>query len=349
MPRKLKVLALYDVPYAPPNGRAPRAFMVGDEWRDERDVLRALTKLGHAAEAFGLFDDVVPLVERLRAGKPDVVFNFCEGFRGARTQEGNIPALLELMGVAYTGAGPEALALCKDKALTKKVLVHHGVRVPAFAVSPRAKPLRELPGTLALPVIVKPLGLDASQGLSHDSLCRTGGEALRRAAFLHAKLGVDALIEAYVDGRELYVPVLGNERLTVWPPTELHFKRLSTRAPRFLTYKAKWDDAYRKKYGIDSDAARRLPPPLAQELAAMARECFRALKLSGYARVDVRLAANGEPYVLEVNPNPSIKRVDDFAWAARRAGVAYEDVIARILRLALARRDEGEAQHAMSA
>lgn len=334
--KRLDVLLVFDLPYTPPDTTDPTSIMKGDEWKDERDVVRTLKKLGHGVEAVGVFDDIRPLVDHVSARKPDVVFNMCESFRSDRAHEPDLAALLELLGVPFTGASSEALRLCKDKALTKKLLSFHDVRVPAFAVSPRSRPLRALPQTLKGPVLVKPLDREASEGLARSSLVRTEEDALDRLRFIHDKLQSDAILEEYIDGRELYVGVFGNERLTVLPPTELFFKQLPKRTPRFLTYKAKWDESYRRRYGIDSDTAKKLGPKVLERLFETSRTAYRLFKLSGYARLDFRLDANEEPVFLEVNPNPSIKKNDDFAWAARRAGIAYEELLTKILTLAMA-------------
>lgn len=333
--RKLNILLLFDVPYAPPNHQPFGKFMRGDEWRDELDVVRALIKLGHRVTTFGVFNEVAPLVERLHQNQPDVVFNLCESFAAERRQEPNLMALLELLKIPYTGAKPEALALCKDKGLTKKILNWHGLKVPAFVISTRRRPCRRLPKVFSFPALCKPLDRDGSEGLARTSLVHNETDALARIEYIHAKFRTDAIVEQYIDGRELYVGVLGNERLTVLPPTELYFKRLPAGIPRVLTFKAKWDESYRKRYGITSDRARQIEAQTGHRLIQVCKELYRALKLTGYARVDIRLNDDGEPVIIEVNPNPSIKRRDEFAWAAKSAGISYDDLLSRILQLAL--------------
>lgn len=336
MTRKLKVLVLFDVPYSPPNGQDFRDFMRGDEWRDERDVVRTLHKLGHDVDVFGIHDDIAPLVALVQKDRPDVVFNMCESFNADRKHEPNLMALLELLGVPYTGSTPEGLSLCKDKGLTKKVLSFHDVRVPRFAVSSRNRPAKRTPKDFTFPGICKPLSRESSEGIAQASIVRTEDECLDRLRFLHERFDSDAIVEEFIDGRELYVGILGNERLTVLPPTELHFKDLPEGTPRILTYKAKWDGAYRKKYGIDSHAAKNLDKSTLDGINENCRAAYRLLKLRGYARVDLRLSDSGEPVILEVNPNPSIKKNDDFATAARKAGINYDELIDRIVGLAVA-------------
>lgn len=336
MSRRLKVLLVYDVPYSPPHHLDHSEYMVGDEWKDERDVMRALKRLGHEASAFGVYDDVQPLIDHIRAEKPDVVFNQCESFSGDRAQEPNVPALLELLGVPYTGAKPEALSLCKDKGLTKKILSFHDVRVPEFEISWQKRPAKKLPADFRFPAIIKPLGLDSSEGIAQCSLVTNEEEGLARVRYIHEKLDTDAIVEEYIDGRELYVGVFGNERLTVLPPQELHFKQWPADAPRVLTYRAKWDEAYRRRHGIDSDSAKKLPPKTLARINDTCKQIYRLFKITGYARVDLRLDRSDDVVFLEVNPNPSIKRADDFAGAARQAGIGYDDLLNRILNLALA-------------
>jgi D-alanine-D-alanine ligase len=334
--RKLNVLLLFDVPFTPDNDLDASEYMVGDEWKDERDVMRALTRLGHKVSAFGVFDDIRPLVDKVRAVKPDVIFNLCESFNADRKQEPNLPALLELLGVPYTGANPEALTLCKDKGLSKKLLTYHKVRVPEFAVAPRRAPLPKGLSKFVYPGICKPLGLDASEGIAKSSLVTNAEDCAERVRFIHERLGTDAIVEEYIEGRELYVGVFGNERLTILPPQELFFKKLPSDAPRVLTFRAKWDDEYRKKYGIDSDAAKPIEAKTLQKLNETCKEIYRLFKITGYARIDLRLSDQGECVFLEINPNPSIKKSDDFAFAAKRAGISYDELLNKLVHLPLA-------------
>lgn len=334
--RKLNILLLFDVPYPPPTDQNPKDYMVGDEWKDERDVINALTRLGHKVTPFGVFDDVTPLLNVVKRHRPDVIFNQCESFRADRAHEPNLPALLELLGVPYTGARPEALTLCKDKGLTKKILAFHKVRVPAFQEALRHSPSARALKRFAYPAICKPLGLDSSEGIAQSSLVSDVESCKERVRFIHERLGTDAIVEEYIDGRELYVGVFGKDRLTVLPPQELHFRRLPDGAPHVLTFKAKWDQRYRRKYGIDSGPAKGLPDELIEHLNDTCKTIYRTFKITGYARIDLRLGVGDDLVFIEVNPNPSIKRSDDFAEAAKHAGISYDDLLSRLLNLALA-------------
>jgi D-alanine-D-alanine ligase len=338
----MRILVLFDVhrPILPDETFSVRSLRTEEEKPTEADVLHCLRKLGHEVETLAVFDHVKAVFDKIDAFKPDVVFNLCETFFSDRAHEPNVPALLELMKVPYTGAGPDALMLCKDKALAKKLLSFHRIRVARFVVSPRERPLRRL-RRFSYPAFVKPIGEEASDGIARASLAKNEEEALERARYLHERFESDALIEEYVDGRELYLGVLGNKRLTVFPPREIFFgpaqaspetrEPIADDAPRFATAKAKWDDAYRKKWKIRNGPAGPLPDGLERKLAELARRVYRILNIRGLGRIDVRLTPAGEFVVIEANPNPSLAKEDDFAQAANQIGLGYEALIQKIL------------------
>jgi D-alanine-D-alanine ligase len=330
----MRILILFDVhrPIGPDETFSVQSLRGEEEKPTEADVLACLRKLGHEVETLAVYDTVKAVLDKIDSFKPDVVFNLCETFFSDRANEPNIPALLELIKVPYTGAGPDALMLCKDKALAKKLLSFHRIRVARFVVSARERPLRHLKRFLSYPVFVKPIGEEASDGIARASLAKNEEEALDRARFLHERFESDALIEEYVDGRELYLGVLGNKRLTVFPPRELFFEHESAEdAPRFATAKAKWDDGYRKKWKIRNGPAGPLPQGLERRLAELARRVYRILNIRGLGRIDVRISTAGEVVVIEANPNPSLARADDFAQAAAQVGIGYEALIQKIL------------------
>jgi len=332
----MKILILFDVARpADPNETFSARSLKEEDKPTEADVLRCLKRLGHDVETLAVFDNVTDIVEKLKAYAPDVVFNLSESFYQDRAHEPNIPALLELMKVPYTGSGPEALLLCKDKALAKKILAYHHLRLPRFVVSHRAHPLRRL-RRFIYPAIVKPACEESSDGICQASFVREEHEAVARARFIHQKFNCDALIEEYIEGRELYVSVMGNHRLTVFPAREIFFEQVPEDAPKFATFHAKWNEAYRKKWGIKNGAAKELPEGVADHLANLARKVYRLLKIRGFARIDVRLTPQGEVFLLEVNPNPSLAEDEDFARSAGDAGVAYDALIQEILNTALA-------------
>lgn len=332
----MRVIVLFDIhrQVDPNESFSMRELRKEEEKPSEADVITALRALGHEVEQLAVYDDVGVMFDRIKKFAPDVVFNLCESFFLDRAHEPNVPALLDLMKVKYTGATPEALLLCKDKALAKKILAFHGIRVAGFTVSPRKRPLKKL-RKFRYPAFVKPLGEESSDGISKSSYARNEEEALARAKFIHDSLERDALIEEYIEGRELFVAVLGNPRPLALPPREIFFNADDPSSPRFTTAKAKWDDAYRKKWGIKNGPAAPLPAGVPERLAKTARMAYRVLKLRGMCRLDIRLTEQGDIVVLEVNPNPSIAKTDDFAASAAEAGISYEALIQRILDNAL--------------
>ena len=328
----MKILVLFDLPRrsAPQETFSARQLQEEEDKPTEADVLRCLERLGHQIETLAVFNDVMPILERLKSFAPDVVFNLMESFHHDRSHEPNIPALLELMKVKYTGAGPEALLLCKDKALAKKVLAYHRIRVAHFVVSHREHPLRRL-RRFVYPAFVKPLGEESSDGISKASFARNESEAIERARFIHEKFHCDAMIEEYIEGRELYLSVFGNHRIAVFPARELFFEQVTEDAPKFATFRAKWDDAYRKKWGITNGPAKPLPEGVEERLAGLARKVYRLLKIRGLGRIDVRLTLASDIVFLEANPNPSLAQEDDYAQSAAAAGIEYDALIQKIL------------------
>jgi len=332
----MKILVVFDVarPAASDEMFTARSLKEEDK-PTEADVLRCLKRLGHDVETLAVFDNVAAIVEKLKSYAPDVVFNLSESFYHDRVHEPNIPALLELMKVRYTGSGPEALFLCKDKPLAKKILAFHRVRSPHFVVSHRAHPLRRL-RHFTYPAFVKPVCEESSDGISRASFVRDEHEAVDRARFIHQKFNCDALIEEYIEGRELYVSVLGNHRLTVFPTREILFGQVPEDVPKFATFHAKWNEAYRKKWGIKNGAAKDVPEAAQHDLERLGRKVYRLLKIRGFGRIDMRLTPRGEVFVIEANPNPSLAEDEDFAQSAADAGVRYDSLIQEILNAAFA-------------
>jgi D-alanine-D-alanine ligase len=328
----MKVLVLFDLsrPVGPDEAFTMKALREQEDRPTEADVISALGKLGHDVDTLAVYDNALAVVEKVRDYAPDVVFNLCESFFNERSNEPNIPALLELLRVPYTGAGPDSLLLCKDKGLAKTILVYHRIRAPRFVVSRKRSPRRSL-RRFNFPSFVKPVGEESSDGIAKASFGRNEKETIERTRFLHEKLGCDVMIEEYVEGRELYVSVLGNRKVSVLPARELFFGDLPDTEPKFATFSAKWDDAYRAKWSIRNGPAGPLPPAVEKKLPELARRVYSLLKITGMGRVDFRLTPDGELVFIEANPNPSLARGDDFARSAAAAGIDYENLIQRIL------------------
>jgi D-alanine-D-alanine ligase len=328
----MKILVLFDLPRPvdPNEAFTLKALRDEEDRPTEADVISCLRRLEHDVHTLPVYDDVAGMVEKIRILAPDVVFNLCESFWNDRANEPNIPALLELLKVPYTGAGPEALLLCKDKPLAKTILSYHHIRMARFVVSHKRRPLRRIT-RLTFPVFVKPAAQESSDGIVKASFARNESDALDRVRFIHDNLHGDALIEEYVDGRELYISLMGNSKLTVFPPRELFFDDVPDSEPKFAHTKAKWDGEYRYKWGIRNGPAAPLPEGLDKKLGVLARRIYNLLKISGLGRIDMRLTPSGELVFIEANPNPSLAQSDDFAKAAAAAGIDYDALIQRVI------------------
>jgi D-alanine-D-alanine ligase len=331
----MKVLLLFDAAQAvaPDFVYTVKTFLEEDKTA-EANIFESLGRLGHEVQTMAVFDNVAAVTDRIRTFSPDIVFNQCESFHDNRALEPNVPALLELLKIPYTGSGQEGLLLCKDKALAKELLLHHRVRVPRFVVSHMKSPLRRLQH-FGYPAFVKPVGQESSDGIAKASFVRDEKEAVERLRFLHQKFESDAMIEEYIDGREIYVSVLGNRRRTVFPPREIFFEKVPDDEPKFATAHAKWNDGYRKRWGITNGPAAELPEEVAKDLRKLARNVYAWLRIRGFGRIDIRLSSKNELFIIEANPNPSLAEEDDFAQSARAEGLTYDAVIQEILNLGL--------------
>jgi len=331
--KPLKILVLFEVNETPSALEEYERLMKEEEaWFTEGHVVATLRENGHQIQLGPIHKHPRELIELVEQVEPDLVWNFVESFRGHRYFESNIVGILELLGVPYTGCGHRALMLCQDKALSKEILKHHKVHVPRFVVSRLGQPLRRIAASL-LPALVKPLAEEGSVGISRDSFAETDAQALRRIEFLHEHFQQDVIVEQYIEGRELYVGVLGDQRLTVLPPRELRFAKVPDSEPKYASFKAKWDEEYRERWGIYNTFADDLGEPVRNEVCAVAKRAFRVLQMRGYGRIDIRLTAEDKVFVVEANPNPEIAMYEDFAEAARKAGISYNDLIEQITRM----------------
>jgi D-alanine-D-alanine ligase len=230
------------------------------------------------------------------------------------------------------------LILARDKALSKKILAYHRIRTPEFAVFPMGRKVKR-PRKLEFPLIVKSLVEEASLGIAQASLVETDEKLTERVGFIHESIRTDAIAEKYIEGRELYVGVLGNQRLQVLPLWELLFTNMPPDAPLIATAKIKWDKSYQKKRGIDSRAAKDLPEGVAEHIHRLSKRIYKQLGLTGYARLDYRLSPTGDVYFLEANPNPQIAKGEDLADSAKAAGLSYEALLRKIISIGLRGRE----------
>ncbi|MGH7638384.1 MAG: D-alanine--D-alanine ligase family protein [Gemmatimonadaceae bacterium] len=305
----------------------------------------ALETLHHLVTRVPVDADIAPVITALKRATPELVFNLTESFAGVSSLDSNLAALLNLLGLRYTGSSPSGLMVAGDKSLTKKVLSFHGIRTPKFATVYRGAV--DTVGDIDFPLIVKPPQEDASIGITSGSLVTDIRELLSKIDELQTEFGTPVLLEEFVDGREFYVGVLGNVKARALPVMELDFSRMPAGAPRIASWEAKWgadgsgegSDAEKSAEfaGTRSVFPTDLDEGLIERLQSTAVDAFHALRLRDYARIDMRASANGDVYVIEVNPNCYLERNAEFARSAEKDGITYHALIAEIVSLALAR------------
>lgn len=332
--KPLHVLVLFDTAGTPPENQDFTESLKTPDWKTEADVIAALTRLGHKVSMVGAYDDVNVIIHGIRKHKPDMVFNLMEHFNGRSEYDRNIPALLELMGVRYTGANPTSFMLCGNKSIAKQMLMHHRVRTPQFVVA-RFKKTFVRPKTLPFPILVKPVRTDASYGISQSSFVENDTDLQARITYIHETFSQDALVEEYVDGRELYVSILGHHKLTAFPIRELTFAEVPEDEPRIATYRAKWDEVYRKKWGIKNRFANPIGADALEHIIATCKRAYQVLGGQSYARIDLRLTSKNEVAIIEVNPNPFLADFEDYAESAKKSGLSYDELIQRIVNIGM--------------
>jgi D-alanine-D-alanine ligase len=332
--KKLKVLVLFDGAQPTPIDADLSEEMKTKEWETEANVMAALKELGHNAEHLAIFDDVDLVRQKMESFQPDVLFNLVEQFKNNPGFDQNIVSLLEMQGVPFTGCGSTGLTLCKHKGISKKILGHHGIPTPNFVVIPRGQRIGG-PRQLKFPILVKPVKEEASYGISRASFVQNDEQFRERVGFVHEKYKSDAIAEEYIDGRELYVSIMGNVKLTVLPIRELIFREVPPNEPKIATYKAKWDEKYRKRWGLEGQFAENLDPTLGKEIEKTCKDIYRLLTIDGYARIDLRLSPENKLYFIEANPNPHLAADEDFAQSALKAGIKYPQLIQTIIRLGM--------------
>jgi D-alanine-D-alanine ligase len=305
-----------------------------DLTRTEFNVYETLRILGHDVRALGVGDSLAELRETIRDWRPHVVFNLLEEFAGIPDYDHYVVAYLELVRQPYTGCNPRGLMLSRDKVLTKKVLAWHKVATPAFRLFPYRRRFAE-PKKLKFPLFVKSATEDASRGIAQASIVEDMASLRERVEFIHDRVQSDALVEEYIEGRELYIGVLGNTRLTTLPVWEMNFGTLSEVQAGIATDKVKFDRKYQQKHGITTGPAQDLDDAEIKRLSRLAKRIYRALHLTGYARMDLRMRADGSVFLLEANANPAVTYGEDFAESADTAGIGYEALITRIINLGL--------------
>lgn len=334
MKKKLKVLALFDAVAPTTIDQDLSAELRTADWKTEANVLAALGELGHTTEHLAIFDDLDLLQQKLQGFEPDVIFNLADQFKNNRAFDQNIVSFLAMRGVPFTGCGSTGLTLCKHKAISKKILSYHRIHTPEFVTIARGKKAVR-PARLKFPILVKPLKEEASLGISQASFVETDEQFRERVQFIHEKYDNDVIAEEYIEGRELYVSMIGNHRLQVFPIRELVFQEVPPDEPKIATYRAKWDEDYRKRWGLQNRFADGLDPAVVANIGRVCKRIYHLLTIDGYARLDLRLTADNQIHFIEANPNPMLAADEDFAQSALKGGLSYPQLIDRIVRLGL--------------
>jgi D-alanine-D-alanine ligase len=329
--KKYRVLALVHKDLVPKE-HVPSAD-VNPEWRMEWDVVTTLRKREHEVRVIGVHDDLTPIRQTIDEFKPTIVFNMMDAFADIGLFDQNVVSYLELLRMPYTGCNPRGLTLSRDKALSRKLLAYHRIPAPDFTVVPlNRKPV--LSKKLSYPMIVKSLTYESSIGISQASVVANEEQLQKRVKYIHDTILTPAIVEQFIDGRELYVGVLGNHRLRVFPVWEMSFAKMPDTNWRIATERVKWSVKYQKRHGIDTAVAQ-LPNGVAAAIQHLAKRTYRALDLSGYARIDFRMDAAGKAYVIEANANPQLAEAEDFAQSAKRTKMSYSRLLERIMALGL--------------
>lgn len=331
-----RVLVLMHPDLVPPDSRDGHSEQDADNWKTEYDVVTTLRGLGHEVQPLGVQDELRPVREAIETWNPTIVFNLLEEFHRNILFDQNVVSYLELLQIPYTGCNPRGLVIARSKALCKKLLTYHRIHVPDFAVFALHKAVRR-PRRLQFPLIVKSLTEHGSLGISQASIVDSDEKLAERVAFVHERLRTDAIAEQFIEGREYYVSILGNDRLLALPVWELVFENMPANAALIATEKVKHDVAYQKRRGIFQRVAEDLPEGLAAQITRTSKRIYRILELDGYARIDYRLSADGALHFLDANPNPEIAESEELAMAAKYTGMTYPELITRVLNLGLRR------------
>jgi D-alanine-D-alanine ligase len=318
----------------PPKDASERKDLHTASWKMEYYVSSALERLGHDHEIVEVYDDLGALKKSIVEYRPDIVFNLLHEFHGVGVYDHHIAAYLELLRQPYTGCNPRGLMLSRDKVLAKKLMSYHRIPTPDFFFVPYGRQAR-VPKKLRYPVLVKSAIEEASVGLSQRSVVHDAKKLRDRVEFIHGHTGGGALVEEYIDGRELYLGVLGNTRLDSFPAWETVFADMSEGSMPIATHQAKWNESYREQNDIRSELAKSLPEGVAKRCEAVAKKIYRTLFLTGYARLDCRLREDGTLFCLEANPNCDLSLEDEFASAGEAVGYDYDRLVHKILTLGL--------------
>jgi len=332
--KKLRALVLVHEDLIPPESMKGYRDEEIVNWKTEYDVVTTLKEIGHDVAVLGVRADLGVIRDALLEFKPAIAFNLLEEFHDNPLYDYHVAGYLELMQQSYTGCNPRGLLIAHDKALSKKILSYHRIRAPRFSVFLRGRKPR-LSHRLRFPLIVKSLVEEGSYGIAQASIVRTEEKCLERISYLHEKLATPVIVEEFVEGRELYLSVIGNRRVDVLPPIELQFGNLPVGAHAIATSRVKWDWKYQEARKIELKIPTDLDEATLRRLKRLGRRIYRVLDLTGYARIDLRLTESGEIYVLEANANPDIGYGEELSVAAEAVGLDYAGLLQKVINLGL--------------
>jgi D-alanine-D-alanine ligase len=342
---KLKVGILYDSweeesgtaeeQETPPSRKKKAAKKVRKEKEDREEIFESLQKLGHEPFYYVL-DGRTPSLQGLAKCGADLVFNLTESYAGDDTKEMHVAAYMDLVGLRYTGAGPHANFLAQDKAIAKKMFAFHGIRTPYFATAYRGQ--IDHAHDISFPLIVKPMSEDGSIGIDAGAVVTSIKELMERVQYIQDDFDSPALIEEYIEGREIYAAILGSyESARALPLVELDLSKLPDGLPKIASYDVKFEKHTEAHRLTKSAIATDLDEDTTTRLSKTALAAYSAVKLRDYGRIDMRLTEKGEVYVIEANPNPWLSSKQEFAMAAKASGISYTQLVGEIVELAMAR------------
>lgn len=332
--KKLRISVMMQANCVPPKSDAGLTDQEMMNCKTEYHVLQALKRMGHDVEPLVVASDLNVIREAIKIRTPHIVFNLLEEFRGVDFYVPYVLGYLELIHQPYTGCNPRGLLFATSKALQRKILRHHRILSPDFYVVPFCKKAKR-PKRMQFPLIVKSATAHGSVGIAQASVVHDDAKLTERIEFIHNEMSNDAMIEEYVEGRELYVALMGNQRIDAFPIWEMTFENLPEGAAKIATSKIKWDASYQKHIGLKTGAAENIPEADRNRIIHLCKRAYRALNQSGYARIDLRMTEDGRVYVIESNPNPQIAIDEEFAESALIAGLDYEMLLARIIKLGM--------------
>jgi D-alanine-D-alanine ligase len=343
---KLKVTVLYDLweeePAEEQEEAPPPRKRKGQKKRkkkpvkhDREEIFEALEKLGHEPSYHVLDGRPQSLLSLAKSGA-DLIFNLTESYAGDDTKEMHVAAFLDILDIPFTGAGPHAVILAQDKSIAKKMFAFYGIKSPYFATAYRGT--IDHAHDIAFPLIVKPTSEDGSIGIGADAVVNSVKELMERISYIQSEFDSPALIEEYIEGREIYAAILGSyESAHALPLVELDLSRLPKGVPRIASQDVKFEKDTEAYKLTKSAIAEDLDEETETRLTEIAIKAYRAVKLRDYGRIDMRLSSKGEIYVIEANPNPWLSSGQEFAMAARKSGLSYTQMIGEIVDLAMAR------------